>query len=103
MRTPSNGLTALVVEDDWFTREDIAHGLRQEGWTVLEADKGAGALELLRETATIDLLITDIGLADAITGWGVAEAVRGSHPEVPVTTLREPQTMTVVESGMVFF
>ena len=74
-----SGLTVLVVEDDWFVREDIASGFRQERWTVLEAGTGAGALKLLRETKTIDLLITDIRLADATTGWDVAETVRVSH------------------------
>ena len=36
------------------------------------------------EAEKLDLLITDIGLADALTGWDVAEAFRTSHPEVPV-------------------
>ena len=35
MRVPFNGGIALVVEDDWFVREDIANQFRQEGWTVL--------------------------------------------------------------------
>ena len=84
MGTRFNGLIALVVEDDWLLREDLAAGLRQEGWTVLEADTGAGALEVFREAKTIDLLITDIRLADAVTGWDVAEAFRASHPKTPV-------------------
>jgi two-component system OmpR family response regulator len=84
MTVPLNGLTALVVEDDWFVREDIAGGFRQQGWAVLEAATGAGALKWLRETKTIDLLITDIRLADAATGWDVAEAVRELHPKIPV-------------------
>jgi CheY-like chemotaxis protein len=84
MRAPFNGLTALMVEDDWLVREDIANGFRQEGWMVLEAATGAKALELLREAKSIDLVITDIGLADAMTGWDVAEAVRIMYPEVPV-------------------
>jgi CheY-like chemotaxis protein len=41
MRAPFAGLTVLVVEDDWFVREDIANWFRQEGWTVLEAATGA--------------------------------------------------------------
>ena len=45
---------------------------------------GVGALQALHETEKVDLLITDIGLADALTGWDVAEAFRTSHPEVPV-------------------
>jgi CheY-like chemotaxis protein len=84
MRAPFAGRTVLVVEDDWFVREDIANWFRQEGWMVLEAATGAKALELVREAQTIDVVITAIGLADAMTGWDVAEAVRIMSPEVPV-------------------
>ena len=77
-------VTVLVVEDDWIIREDIVTDLRQEGWAVLEAATGVGALTALHEAEKVDLLITDIGLADALTGWDVAEAFRTSHPEVPV-------------------
>ena len=79
-----HGLTVLVVEDDWLVREDMVLGLRQEGWIVLQAATGAGALKALQETETIDLLITDILLADAMTGWDVAEAFRVSRPMGPV-------------------
>ena len=79
-----DGLVVLIVEDDWIVREDLAFGLRQEGWTVLEAETGARALEALREVEIVDLLITDIGLADAITGWDVADAFRISRPISPV-------------------
>ena len=84
MKDPFDGLTALVVEDDWFLREDIAGGFRQEGWTVLEAATGASALKWLRETKTLDVLITDIRLADATTGWDIAEAVRLLYPKLLV-------------------
>ena len=77
-------LTVLVVEDDWLVREDIVTDLRQEGWEVLEAGTGAGALIALREAEKVDLLITDIGLADALTGWDVADALGTSHPQAPV-------------------
>jgi len=65
-------------------REDIANRFRQEGWTVLEAATSAKALTLVREAQSIDVVITDIGLTDAVTGWDVAEAVRIMSPEVPV-------------------
>ena len=74
----------VVVEDDWIIREDIVTDLRQEGWAVLEAATGVGALQALQEAKKVDLLITDIGLADTLTGWDIAEAFRTSHPEVPV-------------------
>jgi CheY-like chemotaxis protein len=84
VKASSNGLTILVVEDDWLVREDIVFHLQQEGWMVLEAATGAGALKALREARIVDLLITDIGLADAITGWDVADAFRISRPISPV-------------------
>ncbi len=84
MQTAREVVTVLVVEDDWLIREDIVADLQQEGWAVVEAATGAGALQALREAETVDLLITDIGLADALTGWDVAEAFRTSHPEAPV-------------------
>ena len=84
MKSSSNGMTVLVVEDDWLVREDIVLGLQQEGWIVLESATGAAALKALREARIVDLLITDIGLADAITGWDVADAFRISRPISPV-------------------
>ena len=49
MKASSKGRIALVVEDDWFVREDIANQFRQEGWTVIEAATGAKALDVLGE------------------------------------------------------
>ena len=84
MKSPFKGRVALVVEDDWFVREDIANQFRQEGWMVIEAATGSKALDVLRELGGIDVLVTDIRLAEEMTGWDVAEAVRVMYPEVPV-------------------
>ncbi len=65
-------------------RVDIVLSLQEEGWMVLEAATGARALKLLLESNIVDLLITDIGLADAVTGWDVAEAFRTTRPMAPV-------------------
>jgi CheY-like chemotaxis protein len=69
VKASSNGLTVLVVEDDWLVRADIVLSLQEEGWMVLEASTGNGALKVLLESPTVDLLITDISLDDATTGW----------------------------------
>jgi CheY-like chemotaxis protein len=84
LQAARKAVTVLVVEDDWLIRENIVTDLRQEGWAVLEAATGAGALTALNDGEKVDLLITDIKLADALTGWEVAEAFRTAHPEVPV-------------------
>ena len=84
MTNPSDGLTVLVVEDDVLVRADIADWFRQQGWIVLETAIGAGALRTIREADHLCLLFTDINLADAITGWDVAEGGRVSHPDLAV-------------------
>jgi CheY-like chemotaxis protein len=69
---------------DVLVREDAAEWFRQRGWRVLETAIGAGALQMLREVHSVHLLFTDINLADAITGWDVADAGRAAHPDLAV-------------------
>ena len=74
----------LVVEDEWLVREEIASQLRDAGWEVLEASTGEGAVDLLKGSLRIDVLVTDIQLAGYLSGWDVAEHFRAAHPDVPV-------------------
>jgi DNA-binding response OmpR family regulator len=74
---------ALVVEDDWLLRDELASHLREAGWTVQEASTAEGAMMLL-DRERIDILITDIGLGGYMSGWDVAEAFRAARPEMPV-------------------
>src|SRR6476469_7908116 len=53
-------------------------------WRVLETSIGAGALQMIQELDRLHLLFTDINLADAVTGWDVADAGRVSHPDLAV-------------------
>ena len=73
---------ALVVEDDWLLRDDIAMELKSEGWHVVEAVNGEAALDLF--DTTIDVLFTDIQLGGCLNGWDVAEALRAQNPELAV-------------------
>ena len=76
--------TILVVEDDLFVRDDAAQELRRAGFTVLEADSADDAIALLGNGHAVDLVLTDITLKGAGTGWQVAEAFRAAHPDLPV-------------------
>jgi CheY-like chemotaxis protein len=51
---------------------------------VFETAIGARALQMIRDADRVHLLFTDINLADAITGWDVADAGRVSHPDLAV-------------------
>jgi CheY-like chemotaxis protein len=77
------GLTALVVEDDWVVRYAILEELLKAGCTVLEASTGELAVNIL-DRERIDLLVTDIQLAGVLTGWDVAEYGRACISQLPV-------------------
>ena len=70
----SSGFVVLVVEDDVWTRIDVAGALEASGWVALEAGSGQAALELCGSDTPVDALITDIDLGDGATGWDVARA-----------------------------
>jgi CheY-like chemotaxis protein len=84
MHDGSDTLVALLVEDEWLVREEIADALRAGGWSVLEAASGENALTYLRTGQHVDVVITDIQLAGELTGWDVAEGFRAARPVIPV-------------------
>jgi CheY-like chemotaxis protein len=74
----------LVVEDDWLLRLGLAQELGAAGWSVVEAESGETALQILRSGMAISLLITDVRLGGKISGWDVAEAGRLGDETLPV-------------------
>jgi CheY-like chemotaxis protein len=54
--------TVLVVEDHQEVRVMMARTLRGEGYRVLEASDGLGALELLAREADVGLVVTDVAM-----------------------------------------
>jgi CheY-like chemotaxis protein len=75
---------ALIVEDEWLVRLELAEALEDAGWTVVETNSGEEALTMLEEGERFDLLITDIRLHGAMTGWDVADAFRAAYPAIGV-------------------
>jgi CheY-like chemotaxis protein len=61
-----------------------AERLRELGYHVLEAEDGAAALRLLRSDASLDLLVTDVGLPNGLNGRQVADMARERRPGLPV-------------------
>lgn len=76
----------LVVEDEWLVRMEIAQAFEDEGGNVLEAGSAESALDLLRAQA-VELLVTDIRLTGAMTGWELAQLARTINPELSVIYL----------------
>jgi CheY-like chemotaxis protein len=75
--------TLLVVDEDPVVRDMEAQILRLEGYTVLEAEGAAKALQLASEAAAIHLLITDFLLPD-VDGLELTRRFRLEHPKTPV-------------------
>jgi len=68
-----------------LTSFQVCVGRAQDaGWRVLEADSADQALAMLRAGQQIDIVITDVQLKGAPTGWDVAEAFRAAQPTMPV-------------------
>jgi len=73
----------LVVEDDPIVRDLVVDTLNDLGYRTLEAADGSSAVELLRTSVPIDLLVTDIGLP-GLNGKQVADAGRAQRPGLKV-------------------
>lgn len=74
----------LVVEDELEIRQLLANYLRNEGFSVSEAEDGVAAIELFGKEK-FDLVILDI-LIPKIDGYGVCELIK-SKSDVPVIFL----------------
>lgn len=73
----------LLVEDEAFLRELVMEGLKDAGYSVLEASDGSAGLQALQSDLKIDLLLSDIKLPD-IDGYRVAEAGAALRPGLKV-------------------
>jgi CheY-like chemotaxis protein len=76
--------TIILVEDDSLVREITARVLGRAGYTVLEAQDGEEALQMVRRhTGHIDLVITDVVMA-RVGGLELARRVAGERPGLPI-------------------
>ena len=76
--------TILVVEDDSAVREHVVAQLRALGYHVLEASAGAEAIEILKQTSSIDLLFTDVVMPGGMGGEELADLARQLRPSLKV-------------------
>lgn len=76
--------SVLVVDDEPAVRLLVSEVLEDLGYDVLQAEDGASALSLLQSRASIDLLITDVGLPGTMNGRQVADAARSLRQDLKV-------------------
>jgi len=77
--------TILVVEDEAPVRELVCHLLAEHGYQILQAESGAKALQVWRESKDrISLLLTDLVMPDQMNGHELAEKLRAEQPRLKV-------------------
>ena len=72
-----------MVEDEFFISEWVAESLAEQGFAVRAVSSAAEALRHLK-TAAVDVLFTDIHLADGVDGLALAHRARELFPNLPV-------------------
>jgi two-component system, cell cycle sensor histidine kinase and response regulator CckA len=82
-QAPSGSGTILLVEDDAGVRRMTRMILEGSGYVVLEAPSGADALQIARQPAPIDLLLSDLVMPN-MSGQQLARELIQLHPETKV-------------------
>ena len=76
--------TVLLVEDEKAVRVLVRRVLDRMGYTVLEAEHGPQALEIMAaRTEPVDLLLTDV-IMPGMSGRELADQLQRSHPGIKV-------------------
>jgi PAS domain S-box-containing protein len=92
--------TVLVVEDEDVVRAMACRGLREHGYTVLEARNGAEALAVVQEnTAAIDLVVSDV-VMPLVGGRELAARLAVLDPALPVLYMSGYTGEDVVQRGL---
>ena len=78
------GPTILLVEDDEMLRRGLSRTLTDQHFTVLEAENGDAALEIVRGLSSPPaLVLTDI-LMPVMDGVEFARLFRSLYPSIPI-------------------
>ena len=78
--------TVLLVEDEDAVRVFAARALKNKGYKVLQARTGEQALDILRDTPSVDLMITDM-MMPGMDGGTLARLIRVERPEIRIIVI----------------
>jgi two-component system cell cycle sensor histidine kinase/response regulator CckA len=75
--------TILLVEDEATVRAVAERALTRHGYTVLSAENGEAAIEILEREKAVDLMISDV-VMPTMDGPTTARAARVIQPDLPI-------------------
>jgi PAS domain S-box-containing protein len=76
-------LVIVIVDDDQLVLTNTKAMLEDFGHTAIDATSGTAALEIMRRTPHVDLVITDQAMPQ-MTGMQLAAAIRVDWPHLPI-------------------
>jgi two-component system, cell cycle sensor histidine kinase and response regulator CckA len=89
-----------VVEDEDVVRTLACRGLREQGYTVLEARHGREALERLAEGRhVVDLVISDV-VMPGLGGRELGSRLAALRPELPILFMSGYTGDDVIQRGL---
>jgi two-component system cell cycle sensor histidine kinase/response regulator CckA len=92
--------TILIIEDEDVVRNLACRGLRDHGYTVVEARNGAEGLRHVREhPGTVDLAISDVVMPE-MGGRELAQSLALSDPGLPILFMSGYTGEDVVQRGL---
>ncbi|MCZ8295311.1 MAG: response regulator [Rhodobacteraceae bacterium] len=78
------GQVVLLVDDDQSVRKSTNMLLRTLGYMVIEAERGAQAIEILQQTQRIDIVLSDIVMPGGVSGIDLARWIAAEQPHRPL-------------------
>jgi CheY-like chemotaxis protein len=94
-----DGRTVLVVDDEPSVRLLIREVLDELGYEIMEAETGAGGLEILQSGRRVDLLVTDVGLPGGMNGRQLADAALSGRADLKVLFITGYAEKAVIGDG----
>jgi CheY-like chemotaxis protein len=79
LQTARRGLRLLVVDDEPALARMVARLLGSEGYSIATVHSGQAAVDWL-ERGVCDVIVSDLGLGEGMTGWDLAATVRRRWP-----------------------
>lgn len=81
------GRVVLLVEDDPEVRKVVRAQLASLECTVLEAENGQEAADLVENVPAIAMVLSDVVMPGGMDGWALARFVRRFRPEIPMVLM----------------
>ena len=91
----------LVVEDEVLIRLMVSDELRDAGYDVIEASNADEALIILRSSAPVDLIFSDVRMPGSLDGMDLLAVVRETFPALPmIITSGHQEPRMAIDEGV---